>query len=192
MSANNQHARREYVLSFFGPMRQPATTALRNCCCQAVNEGYTGITVLFSSDGGSTEDGLALYEFLRTLPIPLRMHAVGLVASIAIPVFLAADVRTGASSSCFLFHGYTWTYADRQTLSVDMMAEHSSLIGSAVERAKRIIETRTQQSHTPAELEELFAKPRIVDATYATQRRLVEGIEEFRVPAGAVLLNAVY
>ena len=47
-----------------------------------VNEGAQKITILFASSGGSTEDGIALYTYLKALPVELEMHAVGFVSSI--------------------------------------------------------------------------------------------------------------
>jgi ATP-dependent protease ClpP protease subunit len=44
-------------------------------------------TLVFSSDGGNTDEALALYNFIRSLARPITIHAAGHVGSAAIPVF---------------------------------------------------------------------------------------------------------
>jgi len=60
---------------------------------------------LFSSNGGSVNAGIALYNFLRALPVEIIMHNTGSIDSIATVIFLAADKRYAALHSTFLFHG---------------------------------------------------------------------------------------
>jgi ATP-dependent Clp protease protease subunit len=95
---------------FSGPIYHNSTKVLRNVCCAAVNGGVTDLTILFSSDGGSIDDGFALYSFLRSLPLNLTVHNVGLVGSIANAVFLAGKVRLASPSSIFFFHDLQWRY----------------------------------------------------------------------------------
>ena len=86
-------------ITFFGAISPPATTNLRIGLCALVNEGAKKITILFASPGGSTDDGIALYTFLTALPVELTMHAAGVVASIAIPVFLASSNRIASKNA---------------------------------------------------------------------------------------------
>jgi len=69
------------------------------------------IYCLFSSGGGNVEPGIALYNFLRALPVELIMHNTGNIDSIANVVFMAADTRYAATHSSFLFHGVNWNFA---------------------------------------------------------------------------------
>ncbi|WP_155837415.1 ATP-dependent Clp protease proteolytic subunit [Herminiimonas sp. CN] len=50
---------------------------------------------------GSTDQGFALYNFLRSLPIPLKTHNIGDVESIAVVVFLASTKRFTCPHSRF-------------------------------------------------------------------------------------------
>jgi ATP-dependent Clp protease, protease subunit len=83
-------------VNFSGPINHPATTKLRNVICSAVNERlpdgkrkYSEIYFFFNSWGGMIEDGVGLYGFLSSLPVPITTINVNLVASIAIAPFLA-------------------------------------------------------------------------------------------------------
>ena len=91
-------------LTFFGGISSPASTNLRSALCSMVNKGAKKITILFASWGGSTDDGIALYTYLTALPVELTMHAVGIVGSMAIPVFLAAPHRFASENARFFFH----------------------------------------------------------------------------------------
>ena len=68
------------------------------------------LTILFSSDGGSTDLALSLYNFIKQLPQAIHMHAIGHLGSSAIPVFLAANQRTAEPKSRFFFHAYHWNF----------------------------------------------------------------------------------
>src|SRR5476649_2401176 len=67
-------------------------------------QDFGRLILLFSSEGGSTDQYLALSNFLSSLPIPLHIHAIGHVGSAGIPVFLAGHKRTCEPLSRFFFH----------------------------------------------------------------------------------------
>src|SRR5882672_3321203 len=94
------------ALTFVGPINPPATVRFRNACSAAVNDKVTHLNILFSSTGGSLDEGFSLYGFLRALPVELTMHAIGSVESIANVIFLAADKRLATAESHFMFHPY--------------------------------------------------------------------------------------
>ncbi|HSW87630.1 MAG TPA: ATP-dependent Clp protease proteolytic subunit [Candidatus Saccharimonadales bacterium] len=99
------------VITFNGPINAPASNSFRLALCQLINQGAEEITILFSSSGGSVDDGIALYTYIQSIPVKITMHAVGVVGSIAIPVFLAAPSRVASSNARFFFHDFTWTFA---------------------------------------------------------------------------------
>jgi ATP-dependent Clp protease protease subunit len=177
--------------NFFGSIRTPLTISLRNCLCSAVNDKFEEVTIIFSSDGGSVEDGLALYPFIRSLPIPrLRFHASGQITSISIPVFLAADIRTADPiASNFAFHEYDWTYAQSTTLLESRMEEHLGSLRQAVGRAKTILINRTTFPGGVSEIDGLFKAPRYMNANEAKAVGIVQEIEELRLPADCKIFN---
>jgi ATP-dependent Clp protease protease subunit len=60
---------------------------------------------LISSPGGSTKDGITLYNFLKAIPCDITMHNMGAIDSIAIIIFMAGDNRFACSGTSFHFHG---------------------------------------------------------------------------------------
>jgi ATP-dependent protease ClpP protease subunit len=120
------------IFAFFGGITPPSTTNLRMMLCGMVNEGARAITILFANYGGSTDDGIALYTYLTALPVELTMHAVGVVGSMAIPVFLAARHRFASEHARFFFREYTWTYAQASIVTQTTMDGQSLLLSDAL------------------------------------------------------------
>jgi len=49
-------------------------------------------------------NGITVYNFLKSLPINLTTHNIGIVDSIANVIFLAGKTRYAVKNSSFLFH----------------------------------------------------------------------------------------
>ena len=67
------------------------------------------IHLLFQSTGGSVADGVCLYNFLKTAPIPITLYNVGSVQSVAAIAYLAAQERKVSARATFVFHRVTGT-----------------------------------------------------------------------------------
>src|SRR5271168_4185611 len=106
----------EYRLSFALPINQDTANYLRQAITNLMSRDNFGrLIVLFASEGGSTDQSLAIFNFLQCLPVPIRFHAVGHVGSAGIPVFLGASSRSSATLARFFFHQYDWSFAPNQT-----------------------------------------------------------------------------
>lgn len=106
-----------YRLVFNGGIFQQSGNALRRQIATILQQqNFEDLTVLFSTEGGSTDEGIALYNFIRSLPHPVHMHAMGHVGSMGVPVFCAGTRRTCSPISRFFFHTYDWGFDGRQTL----------------------------------------------------------------------------
>lgn len=66
------------------------------------------IHVLLNSEGGDTDAGFALYECLRTANNPTVIEAMGIVASAAVPIFLAGTVRFLNPETKVMVHNMSW------------------------------------------------------------------------------------
>jgi ATP-dependent protease ClpP protease subunit len=95
----------DYRLVFNGSIYEQQANALRGRIATILERtDFTSLTLVFSSEGGSTDQGLALYNFIRQLPVPIHIHAVGHVGSIAVPVYLSGHRRTCTPYARFFFH----------------------------------------------------------------------------------------
>jgi ATP-dependent protease ClpP protease subunit len=166
---------------FFGALYQPLTISFRTSLCGMMNEGAKKITILFASEGGSIDDGIALHTYLTALPVELTMHAVGLVSSIAIPVFLAVPTRLASKHARFFFHEYSWTQQAGR-VSQTTMDEQALLLQNATIWSKDIIKASTKLIDSDFERLKLFDHPQIMDLASATSAGLIASISEPTIP----------
>ncbi|MDE2760045.1 MAG: ATP-dependent Clp protease proteolytic subunit [Paracoccaceae bacterium] len=102
---------REYRFTFTENINLATALAFEKKVCGIIGEkDFSKLTILFSSDGGSTDLALSLNNFIKQLPQAIHMHAIGHVVSSAIPVFLAANKRTAEPNSRFFFHTCGWNF----------------------------------------------------------------------------------
>lgn len=133
----------EYRLAFSGGVNIQTASNLRSRICQVLERpDFGSLVVMFASEGGSTDQSLALFNFLLQLPVPVRMHAVGHVGSAAIPVFLAGSTRTASPLSRFFFHEYDWGFDARKTLR--QIDEAKKRLRSDIELSRQIINSRAR------------------------------------------------
>ena len=132
----------EYRLAFGSYINVETANNLRAQICNVLaRDDFGDLIIMFSSDGGDTDQSIALFNFINRLPVPVRMHAIGHVGNTAIPVFLAAKNRTAEPSARFFFHEYDWGFVGRQTLN--RIDEALKRLRSDIETAQEIIKART-------------------------------------------------
>ncbi len=171
----------EFWLTFSSNINSEQTTYLRTRIATILErKDFGSLVVLFSSDGGSTEQSLALHNFLIGLPVPVHMHAMGHIGSASIPVYLAGCKRTAAPLSRFFFHEYDWEFDGRQTLR--RIDEAVKRLRSDIEMARTIIKTRTRAGADVFDALDGTAGPAILNADQAKSIGLVDEVCELRHP----------
>lgn len=145
----------EYRLAFSGPIKPVPGNALRAAVSGAfAREDFGSLTLIFSTEGGDTREGIALYNFFRSLPHPVRMHAGGHVDSMGVVVYLAGHERTCSPASRFFFHPFAWTFDSSQSL--DGMNQVSIRFRNDVEAARKIVRQRSNMP--PAMARRLYGR----------------------------------
>ena len=135
----------EYRLVFASDIYIAEANNLRARICDIIaRQDFGYLVILFSSDGGSTDQSQALFNFINVLTVPVHMHAIGHVGSAAIPVFLAGSRRTSAPFARFFMHAYDWEF--RRKSIFDQIGEATNRLRSDIEFASEIIKTRTNIS----------------------------------------------
>ena len=133
------------TVHFHLPVNENTAQIFRNLCMSAVYGQAPAsdcLKIMISSVGGSVHYGITMYEFLRTLPIPVEMYNVGAVESIACIVFLGADRRFAVPGTHFKLHGFEWTFP-QPTVAYSGIADAYISINNDVERCANIFEERT-------------------------------------------------
>ena len=69
-----------------------------------MNAKVQHVHLLFQSAGGFVGDGIALYNYFKTLPIELTVYNSGAVASIGVIAYLGAKTRNASKYSAFMIH----------------------------------------------------------------------------------------
>lgn len=180
-----------YALTFVGPINYPATKSLRSACCSVINNGATHLHLLLSSYGGNTQEGFALYNFLRALPIELTTHNIGAIESIANVVFLAGSVRYACPTSRFFNHDLTWTYGT-ETLTRLVMAERQLSLDHDAAQFIDLMAIHTNLTRTQLKSMKFLKKPIIIVPTRAKEIGLINDIVDAGIPAGTVSYNVEY
>jgi len=70
----------------------------------AVNAKIRRLHLLIHSSGGVITDGIAIYNFLRNLPLDITTYNAGGVSSVAVLPYLAGKNRQASKAATFLIH----------------------------------------------------------------------------------------
>lgn len=73
--------------------------------------------------GGFIDPGMAMYNFLRGIPVPVTTYNYGNVDSVATVVYCAGRRRLATPQCRFLIHGVTWTFSQPATLTEQQLRE---------------------------------------------------------------------
>src|ERR1700674_5868490 len=137
-------------VNFHGPMNHPATTKLRNVLCGGVNERdkngkrkFDKLYLYFNSTGGSLDDGISLFGFIRSLPLEVTTINTGYVASIGIAPFLAGKARIALPHSIFHFHDYEWNYMAPHNLTRVEYLDHTQILNAGRAITFKILQENT-------------------------------------------------
>jgi ATP-dependent protease ClpP protease subunit len=150
---------------------------LRNRIAQILERGDFGsLTILFSSEGGSTDYSLELFNFISQLPVNVHMHGMGHIGSSAVPVFLAGTKRTCSLFARFFFHQYDWSFAERQTLH--RIDEAVKRLRSDINMARQIIQSRTDIPEDVLKALDGGTAPAIIEPAQAKSLRIIHDVCE--------------
>lgn len=175
-------------VSYFHSIDDAKAQSLMGVCADIVaKQRPNTIYFLFSSTGGGVNAGLALYNFLRALPVEIVMHNIGSIDSIATVIFLAASKRYAAKHSSFLFHGINWNFSSKASLTFYQINENLSRIKQEETRVASIVAERTKM--TEAAIQELFRQGECKDLQFALANGIIDEIIDPVIPKDAPLVT---
>ncbi|MFK0089673.1 ATP-dependent Clp protease proteolytic subunit [Pseudomonas sp. NPDC090755] len=175
-----------HVIHFMNSINSETLSALQSASLGALREGATEIAIHLSSDGGSTDHGFAAYHFLRSLPVPLTMHCIGNVESMAIIMFLAGERRLAVPHAKFKIHPLHWGF-NAGSVDHDRLVEFGESLDFDADRYAVIFEERTKNAEKPLDVRtHLAGRANIFGTTAAIDARLAIDISEVAIPAAAI------
>lgn len=175
-----------HTIHFMQSINPATLTGLQNVTLSALQQGATELHIHISSDGGTNDQGFAAYHFLRSLPVPLTMHCIGNVESMAVVMFLAGTSRIIVPHGKIKIHPMHWGFPGG-TVDHDRLAEYVASLDFDAKRYADIFEEQTKGSNEVVNVRaHLAGQAKLLDATAAVAAGIATGIADAAVPATAV------
>lgn len=96
--------RTDAYIRFMGAVDPPRVAKLFHAIDEKIAAGVQRIHLLLNTPGGSVEQGIAVYNYLRGAPVEVVTHNFGTVDSIGIVIFCAGKKRLSVPHARFLLH----------------------------------------------------------------------------------------
>ena len=191
LSSAMNHQKGPAYVAFNGDINDNSTRDLHTAMRHLVGEGHSDITLSMHSGGGNVGNGMALHNFLKSLPIDLTTHNVGDIDSIANVIFLAGKSRFMNANARFMLHGIARAYNTKTghvSLGEEEMVEGLDYIRQDHARIAETIARHTKL--TVKELRRAFkGGDTIVSPQQALAKGIVHEIKDFEIPTGARIMT---
>ena len=183
-----------FYINFFVDITDKSVRQVMNVCSNLLDppkasqrankiDRPDSICLSISSSGGNVDSGIALYNFIRSLPIETITHNTGIVASIANVVFLAANRRYAVENSSFYLHGISKPYqgsVDGFSLNRAQLLEALNVVEGGEVTMRKIIAERTLL--TDKELTSMFNVGTKETPELALSQGIIHEIRELKLP----------
>lgn len=145
--------------------------------------------LLLSSPGGDVSSGIALFNYLRALPIEIVTYNIGMIASIANVVFMAAESknRFACPHTSFLFHGVKLNLSMGMQVDISQVKELESSLARDQERITEIYLSTT--SLKKEQIDALFKQGEIRDLNTAVKEGIIAKVEPLKIPPDAIQIT---
>lgn len=85
-------------------INQDSTQKLFQSLAVAMANNVQHVHLVFHTSGGNVGDGIAIYNYFKTLPIDLTLYNTGIVASVGVVAYLGAKFRKVSRYGTFGIH----------------------------------------------------------------------------------------
>ncbi len=172
-----------YTLS--GDVNDSMVRRMFDANAQMAQDGIQVAHLLLHSHGGYISDGLCLYNVLSASPVRFMMYNAGVVASIAVTLFLAGEQRYASDTARFMIHKShaspgSGIGADELAVVVEGLRADDSRTESIMRKFLRL---------TPAQLQVHARTDLHLTAHDALGAGLIDEIRNFSPRPGARLIN---
>ncbi|MFA7685151.1 MAG: ATP-dependent Clp protease proteolytic subunit [Syntrophales bacterium] len=175
-----------HVIHFMRSINPDTLVGLQHCVLSALQQGAIEITIHISSDGGNNDQGFAAFHFLRSLPVPITMHCIGNVESMAVIMYLAGERRLIVPHGKVKIHPMHWGF-NTGTVDHDRLAEFVTSLDFDAKRYADIFDERTQGANKIVDVRShLAGKAEILGASAAVDSGIATTIADAVIPAAAI------
>ena len=138
------------------------------------------ITLYINSPGGEVRSGLAVYDYLKLMPAPLRTVCIGTAASMGAILFLAGDKREMLPHSQLMIHDPAPSGGSMQGMKPEQLEENLKSLKKVQQVLCGIISEKTGKS--VKEIQKITRKDTYFDAEEALKFGLAtETIKNFLI-----------
>jgi ATP-dependent Clp protease, protease subunit len=177
-------------VNFIAEIVPKTVESLMGVTSDLVNRGHSSIYLMLSSPGGSVAEGIALHNYLRSLPVHLTTHNIGSVNSIANIVFLAGERRLACNHTTFMFHGVSPQTQAPQSFERKVLRENLASVESDEKRIGGIVAERTKLSQST--IDTFFLEAKTLGAEEALNGGIVHEIGQASIPKGCPVFSLVF
>lgn len=178
----------EVYINFNLGVNPESTQAFFKIIQEQLSKGMKKLNLLISSPGGNVDPGIAIYNFLKGLPIEVVTHNYGSCDSIAALVFCAGKTRYTVANSRFLIHGIGLTVQNQRFNEINLRETLDSLKNQR-ETISKIIAKECNKKVEDVEKDML--KGIVLTPKEAIDYGLVTEIKDELIPPGINFINVV-
>ena len=174
-----------HTIHFMRSINPDTLSWLQNVTLSALEKGAAELWIHISSDGGTNDQGFAIYYFLRSLPVPITMHCIGIVESMAVIMYLAGESRLIVPHGKVKIHPMHWEFPGG-TVDHDRLSEYVDSLDFDAKRYAEIFDERTSSASGRIGVRaHLAGKAKLLDADGALEAGIATSVVEAKIPATA-------
>lgn len=138
------------------------------------------------------DDGLALYNLIRTLRIEVVTVNAGVIASTANVVFLAGEHRVAYPDAFFHFHDFEWSFPGAHAMDQQNLAFSNDSLATHKLITKTLFKTRATMTDADFDALKFLEHSLIIEPSAAQAHGIVESVGIPTMAAGTPIINVEY
>jgi ATP-dependent Clp protease, protease subunit len=169
--------------SFVGFINDDSVRQICEKLAMAANGGYAA-HLSITSRGGIVASAMHLFNFIRSLAVPVTIHNTGQISSAALIVFLAGQRRTCSRYAAFMHHPSA--FSSERGMPANEAAAQIEALKSADLRTDDLL--RDQCGAIPQAIMEAAEHQDVtISAEDALEYGIVHEVVEFKVPRDTII-----
>jgi ATP-dependent Clp protease protease subunit len=139
--------------------------------------GTTRLVIAMNCPGGTVVAGVAIYNALMAMPMPIVTHNIGNVDSIGNIIFIAGGERYACPATTFMFHGVAFGGNANERLEEKTLAEKLDTARADHKRLAEIISGRSALSERS--VRNLFKQQRTRSVGWAQRSGIINDVRPY-------------
>lgn len=178
----------EIYATLAGPINEAMVQRVFQSFTLAMNNQVRTLHLLMQSTGGFIGDGIAIYNFIRNIPLEVITYNGGFVQSVAVVSFLGAkEKRKASKTATFMIHRAKFsTPIPASSAQLKGMADSVTIDDARMEQILRAHITMPDEKWKVHKCADLH-----ITAEQALEYKIINEIADFSPPLGATIFNVL-